>query len=436
MLVSVSILLIAQKKAAPPLSFEERNTAMLASSEWMNAKSAIRSLVETIEKNPENIRAKVALGMAYINESRASGNHSYYDDAAMQVLDEVLKSDKSNFEALCGRATVLLSQHHFREALDEGNKIVSLNPHNSFGYGVLTDANIELGNYEAAVKNADKMVSIRPDLRSYSRISYLREIFGDYQGAIEAMLMAVESGLPGLEQTEWARVYLGKLYEQTGELSIAESLYETSLLFRPHYGYGLAGLGRIAKSKMNLSKAVKYFNEAKFSLKDYSFSAELAVIYRMKGEHEKAAAELKECLEELEGIHGHGSHKHHGHYADRELAMVYLEAYNYSKALKHALTEYNRRPGNIDVNATLAWVRYRRGEYAEANKKMDVAMKTKSKNPVLLFRAGLIKAKAGNIAEGKKLIEQSLAINKIISPDLKYQAKKIFGKDELAAALR
>ena len=42
-----------------------------------------------------------------------------------------------------------------------------------------------------------------------------------------------------------------------------------------------------------------------------------------------------------------------GHYADGELAHVYLKAGNYDKALKHALAEYNRRPANIEVNETV-----------------------------------------------------------------------------------
>jgi hypothetical protein len=45
------------------------------------------------------------------------------------------------------------------------------------------------------------MMAIRPDLRSYSRVSYLREIFGDIPGAREAMLMAIQAGYPGQEET-------------------------------------------------------------------------------------------------------------------------------------------------------------------------------------------------------------------------------------------
>ena len=121
---------------------------------------------------------------------------------------------------------------------------------------------------------------------------------------------------------------------------------------------------------------------------------------------------------------GKESDAEHGHYSDRELALMYLKSYRYDLALRHALSEFNRRPANIDVNQTLAWVHFRRKEYNQANKKIDVALKTNSKNPLLLFQAGLIKAKSGNVAEGKKLMMKSLAINEIISADLKWEARE------------
>jgi len=84
-------------------------------------------------------------------------------------------------------------------------------PYNAFVYGILVDANVEMGNYDTAVDKADKMVSIRPDLRSYSRISYLREIHGDNTGAIDAMKLAVDAGAAGDEATEWGQNTTGKI---------------------------------------------------------------------------------------------------------------------------------------------------------------------------------------------------------------------------------
>src|ERR1041385_3058318 len=142
----------------------------------------------------------LSLSQADIQEGGETGDHAYSDKAGIELLDKRLKSDTTNFEAMCCRATVLLSQHHFTEGLDQGKKAVKINPNSAFVYGILCDANLELGNYDEAVKMADKMISIRPDIRSYSRISYLREIYGDIPGAISAIKLAVSAGYPGLEQ--------------------------------------------------------------------------------------------------------------------------------------------------------------------------------------------------------------------------------------------
>jgi tetratricopeptide (TPR) repeat protein len=79
-----------------------------------------------------------------------------------------------------------------------------------------------------------------------------------------------------------------------------------------------------------------------------------------------------------------------GHYTDKELAMAYLEVKDYENALKHALMEYHRRPLNIDVNETVGWVYYNMGEYQKAMPYMQAAMKTKSKNPLLMHRVALL----------------------------------------------
>ena len=131
--------------------------------------------------------------------------------------------------------------------------------------------------------NADKMVSIRPDMRSYSRMSYLREIHGDHAGAIEAMKMAVEAGLPGDEATEWTRVQLGHLYENTGDLKSAEMNYVMSLQYRPGYAYAIAGQARIATASGDYDKAITYYLQADSLVNDYSFKEELAELYRLTG---------------------------------------------------------------------------------------------------------------------------------------------------------
>src|SRR6188472_2834262 len=171
----------------------------------------------------------------------------------------MLDNEPGNFEALTLKSLLYMSQHHFAEGLHIAEKAQKINPYNALIYGMLVDGNVELGNYPAAVENSDKMDSIRPDLRSYSRVSYLREIYGDYPGAIEAMKMAVEAGPPGDEATEWTRTQLGKLFEMTNDLKSAEMHYRIALRYRPGYAYALAGLGRIALASKEYEKATSFY---------------------------------------------------------------------------------------------------------------------------------------------------------------------------------
>jgi tetratricopeptide (TPR) repeat protein len=427
----IILFLVTKQEPKMELTLLERKGHVENSGEWLNAKAAIEKLLADVRNHPGNNVAKINLALAYIQESRITGEHRYYDGAAMQLVDEVLADNEKEVQALSAKATIQLSQHHFAEALQTGNKIVSLNPYSAFAFGILTDANVELGKYEDAIKTADKMVSLRPDIRSYSRVSYLREIFGDMKGAIDAMKMALSSGIPGTEQAEWTRIYLGHLYELSGERDSAELQYCLSLVHRPNYPYAYAGLGRLAKAVMKYDSALKYFSLAKFGMNDYSFNQELTDVYRYMLKNKEAEIELAKAIMMLAANNGSETSAAHGHYSDRELALLYLQDYRYDLALSHALTEYNRRPDNIDVNQTLAWVRYCRGEYADANKKIDAALRTGSKNPALLLQAGLIKVKSGNISEGSKLIKQSLAITSCKDPLLKIEIEKAVDKHQL-----
>jgi tetratricopeptide (TPR) repeat protein len=294
------------------------------------------------------------------------------------------------------KALLYMSQHHFSDGLAVAEHAQKINPYNAFVYGILVDGNVEMGNYAKAVEYADKMVSIRPDLRSYSRISYLREIHGDNEGAIEAMKLAVEAGAPGDEPTEWARVHLGQLYENVNDLQSAEMCYRVSLEERPGYPYALAGMAHIAKTQKNYNKAIQLLEQAESLMSNVYFKEELINVYRENGSDTKADALAKGMITEMkDASRKAASDPNAGHYTDKELALAYLQVKDYDSALKHALMEYNRRPLNIDVNETVGWVYYNMGEYQKALPYMHAAIKTNSKNPVLISRAELLFRQTG-----------------------------------------
>ena len=391
--------------------------------EWLAAKKNTDNLIAKIKANPADTKSELALANAYIMEARISGNIAYYDKAAMKTVDHLLAGDPNNYEGLMLRSLLQLSQHHFADGLTTATTAVNINPNNAFVYGLLVDANVEMGNYDSALDAADKMVSIRPDLPSYSRIAYLREIYGDYPGAVSAMKLAVESGVPAEESTEWCRIQLGRLYENMGDVDRAAFQYNLSLAARPGYAYALAGLARITSFEKKYDSAVYYYEQAANLTSDLGIKENLAIAYKNAGEPGKAHALNVSVIDEMnKNAKTSMDDPTIGHYSDKELAYAYLQNNDYDKALEHALAEYNRRPKNIDVNETMAWVYYKRNEMTKALTYLDAALITHSMNPILLCTAGLIYAKTGNMAKGKVMLNLGLKHNPVMQDDIKKES--------------
>ncbi len=397
-----------------------RKGAAANTPEWKEVKSRANVLFEALKQDPNDMNSTIRLAALYIQEARETGNYIYYDQAAMKSVNSILKNDSLNFNALVYKSLLYLSQHHFAEGLAAAQKAQKVNPYNAYVYGLMVDGYVEMGQYDSAVANADRMVSIRPDLTSYSRVSYLREIFGNYKSAIDAMKMAAEAGGAGDEHTEWTRVQLGSLYEKTGDYKTAEGLYNMSLSMRPDYPYALAGLARVAMAANNYKKAIAYYEKADSLITDNSMKEELVDLYRLTGQNKKADEVANKVIEDLSTDSQAGDKDANiGHYADRELAYAYLKVNKVDKALEHAMLEYNRRPDNIDVNETVAWVYYNKGEYEKALPYIKAALKTHSKNPVLLSRAGLIYYKSGEKEMARSMLQEAAISNSYIGSALK-----------------
>lgn len=365
-------------------------TASLGSKEEQAlTKKTYNSLVKAIEKDPNDFESLLKLSQLYMQEARITGEHGYYYPAALKTVDEVLSRNSQRkdvtFMALTLKASVLLSLHQFDKALETGKRALALNDHNAQLYGVLADANVELGNYGEAVKMADKMVAIRPDLRSYSRISYLREIHGDVDGAKEAMKMAVDAGYPGYEETAWSRLTLGNLYETYGDLKHAEMHYLITLEERPDYPFAIAALAGIEMKRDNYDSAEVLLQKAAGIIPEVSFYEKLAKIYQETGREYAKEEMLKAIFEMME------EDEESGHNMDIEYANIHLQlTRDYNEAMKYALKEYKMRPDNINVNKILAAIYLKKGNQDKAGYHVKKAMATNSQDPELLHLAGLI----------------------------------------------
>lgn len=369
----------------------DRNEAIRNGKEWDDIQNFYGTQRQAIVADQNALEPRLKLAELFIQEARVTGEHPHYYPAALQMLDEVLarvpqddisklKIDQKDilFRALASKASVQLSLHDFSSALETATKAVSINPHNAQIYGALVDANVELGNYTTAVEMADKMVSIRPDLRSYSRVSYLREIHGDVSGAVEALDMAIKAGYPGQEATAWARLTLGHIHQTYGDWKKAELQYQMILAERPDYPFAIAALAEVEMYKKNYAKAEELLKKACDIIPEMGFYETLAELYRETGR----TAEYQALVPKILTMMQEDTDK--GHNMSMEMAALYTDLQpDYDKALQYALGEYEKRPNNIDVNRLLARIYATKKDMEKAKEHFAKASATRSKHPEL-----------------------------------------------------
>lgn len=387
----------------PPLF--QRSGELATATEWPKTIEKVEELKKTIQKNSGDVKPRLQIAMIYLAEARITGEHPYYYPAVLKILDGVLMMDPKNFEATTFKASVKMSQHQFAEARDLAEQARQINPSNAYVYGVLVDANVELGNYEEAVAMSDKMQALKPSLEAYSRASYLREIYGNYPSSIEAMKLAVKAGLPGSEPYCWSKNTLGHLYEVTGQFDNAKMEYDQILVVRPSYAFAISGQARVLKQQKQYDKALATLEKAAAIMPEFSFHEEMAEIYALQGDKEKAESKYAEVITMLD------EDAKSGHAVDLELCKLYTKLGQLDSAVVYGQKEYSRRPQNIDVNQAMATIFYQKNDFQKAHEYIQVAMRTGSRNPELLQQASKIELALGNVNESKKLISEARKVN-------------------------
>lgn len=339
----------------------DRHEKLQNGKEWDEVQNFYGTRLAEIRKDPKALEPRLKLAELFVQEARVTGEHPYYYPAALRMVDEIEAAKPTDkdliFRTLATKAGIQLSLHDFSKARETAEKAVAMNPYNAQIYGCLVDACVELGDYKKAVEMADKMVSIRPDLRSYSRVSYLREIHGDLPGAIEAMEMAVDAGYPGYENTEWARLTLGELFEKKGDSKAARNCYEMALAARSDYPFAMQKLAGLEMSKNNFQEAEKWLKQAIEIIPEVGFYVDLATIYQKTNRPEEAKKLVSEIYEMME------EDSKAGHHMALEQARVALELEgNPQRALEFAKLEEARRPENQDVKNCLSAIYEKMGQ--------------------------------------------------------------------------
>lgn len=399
-ILAVIVMAFSKSSASP----EAELLQPITTNQKTAADKHIRNAQNNIKQAPENPQGYNMLAAAFMQKARETGDFSF-NARAEEAIKHSFRVKPDNYDGLKTQAAVLLNFHRFAEALEMAKKAQVINPNDHEVYGAMVDALVELGKYDEAVDAAQKMVDLRPDTASYSRISYLRSLHGDTKGAAGMMKMAATSASPGNpESIAWTRVHLGDELMNLGKLKEAEHEYDFALFSFPDYHLALAAKAKARFANGDNEEAIRLYKRAieRVPLPDYI--AALGDLYAKLGKTDEA----KQQYEQVEFIEKNGAVS--GTYS-RELALFWADHnMNLDRALETAKDERKKRK-DIYTSDVLAWTLYKKGNFAEAKAEMDQAMRLGTRDARLYFHAGMIALALDNDEKGKEYLKEALSIN-------------------------
>jgi tetratricopeptide (TPR) repeat protein len=416
-IISVLCTIMSMATFAAPQS-----TTGAASTDLSPAEQSMAEAGKVISDKPNEYAGYNLLATALVRRAQETFDVSFYAQAEKAVKKSLTLSP-DNFETEKIQVSVLLGEHEYPAALESAKALNKRALDDVTVYGLLTDANVQLGNYKDAEDSATWMLNLRRGNRSaYVRAAHLRELFGDAEGAYEMMEQAFQSTIPTeTEERASLLTQMGHFRFATGNTDEAEKLFLQALTTFPSYPPALGNLAQVRITQKRYPEAVvllqQRYQGAPRDENLYDLAEALQLAGR-EGEAKRAFAdfETKSLLE--------SSTKQN---SNRELVFYYADhAHQPAKTLEVAKQEYAWRHDVYTLDA-YAWALHVNGQDAEARKQIEAALAVGIRDSTIFAHAGEIALKLGDRAEARNYLQEAVSLHAIGSEHAKLVLAQVSG---------
>lgn len=190
------------------------------------------------------------LAATLCRKARDNGKLALYDQAE-QALQHSFQLAPRNYDAEKLEVTVLIGKRAFQQALKLATEVNQRFRDDIAGWGLLVDANIAVGDYDAAERAAQWILDLRPGSSlGFEKAAALREIFGDPEGAAEFFDEAYRrTSQNDVEQRSWLLTQNARVQVAQGNRKQAEELLDKALQLYPDSQLAAATLAKARAMK-------------------------------------------------------------------------------------------------------------------------------------------------------------------------------------------
>jgi tetratricopeptide (TPR) repeat protein len=367
---------------------------------------------ERVRNTPESDQAYQYLGELFAQKGRETGDISWYARAD-EAFRQAVKLFSNNLAARAGLARNLVTLHRFKEAVAEGTAILQADLRAIGAVAIVGDASLELGDLDTAQAAFETLKKHTDgpgvDVR-FARLAYLR---GQTDEAIRLAEQAATTAAgvnASVEEVAFYRYVAGEYRFSKGDVAGADQEYASALEMFPGYYLALAGRGRTAFATGDLDAAVHWLQSAVAIVPRVELLAYLGDLYAVQGK--PAQAEEQYAAVDFIGQLGDVQ----AEVFNRELSLFQAtHERNPAHALKLASDELVNRADIFGYDA-YAWALYANGRATDALTPAREALALNTRDPKLLFHAGMIEMAAGELDAGRTHLQAALALNPMFDP--------------------
>ena len=358
---------------------------------------SITEITEALKKNPELVKARMALAELYAKK----GDYQ----ASLDELDQVIEKRPEDIKIRALRISALLKLKRPAEALADAKLLVEKEPKVAWHQFRLAEIYFFTKEYDKALPLYVSLQKGKPE-----SVQMLNRIVGIYMLKREQdkAMDAADSFLIKYPGNTKAIIVKAKVYLAQGYLDLAENV----LLPAANKGEDVAVITMIAelyRAKKNKEKTVHYYKEAlKLVPERISIMMKIADFYLNDGKNAEAIKYYEMLLKQKNDFLP----------AMNNLAYLYGEGgRDLDRALELALAVSRKLPDNPDVADTLGWIYVLQKEYSKAEPYLEKAIDKKPENSAVIYHMGVLRYLQNNQQEAKVLLQDAVA-KKIIGADL------------------
>ncbi len=370
--------------------------------------SQVATLQASVERVPDDYVSWATLGIAYVQQARVSADPTLYARAEAALGRSLTINDTANFVAYAGRSNLAGARHRFADAKRFALEGLAINSFSALLYGALSDAETQLGEYDAAANHVQRMVDLSPDTSSYARVSYTWELRGDTAKATELMQQA-RAAAPNGDDKAFALSYLGEIAFDQGDANAALGHYLDALKVAPDDVFAQAGRAKALAATGQIQTALDGYAELVERIPDPLYLIPYGRLLESRGQIKEADEQYRVArvawkLYEANGVE-----------PDADQVLFVADKGDPADALRLAETAVAARPF-LAVQDAYAWALYRNGRYDDALRASKAALQLGTRSARFHFHAGMIHRAMGANDAARTELTTAVAINPKFDP--------------------